>query len=145
MASKNIIAVTSILTVTIMALSFRFTDPQLYKNLQALPKDISRSGMDSTMDHFCNSLKVTCGYCHVKDINTNDWDHASDVKSEKLMARDMIRMTDSINQKFFKPEQPGFKNIVIQRVSCYSCHHGEHLPISIPPVPQKKSPWELGK
>lgn len=149
MISKNIIAVTSIITITITAFSFRYSDSPSYKNLQALPKDITRSAMDSTMDHFCNSLKVSCDYCHLKDEKTQRFDDASDVKSAKLMARDMIRMTDSINQKFFKPDVPGYKNISISTVSCYTCHKGEHIPVSTAPVVSlplpKKSPWDPNK
>ena len=146
MISKKITGVLTIITITIIMLSFTYSDPPHYKNLQALPKDISTRGLDSTMDHFCNSLKVTCGYCHVKDEKTNNWDDANDTKLEKQRAREMIRMTDTINLKFFPPDEAGnmgYKNISIRTVSCYTCHHGAQLPVSVPPfIEVKKSPWE---
>lgn len=141
--------VTAIIIIAISAFSFRYSDPPQYKNLQALPKDISRTSMDSTMDHFCNALKVSCEYCHSVDEITKRRDDASDAKAAKLMAREMIRMTDSINQKFFKPDEPGYKNIAISKISCYTCHKGEHIPVSVAPLnmlPEpKRSPWESRK
>ena len=148
MKYKNTLLVTGIILTSVLAGSFRYSDPPpTWKNLQVLPKDISKSALDSTMDHFSNSLKVTCGYCHVKDETTNTWDHANDKKSEKLMARDMIRLTDSINYKYFPTDQVGYKNIAVRVVSCYTCHHGEHMPASVAPAStpvQPKSPWNPG-
>src|SRR5215211_6677129 len=72
-----------------------------YKNLKVLPKNITKVQLDSVMHHFTNSLNVKCNFCHVRDKTTNEWNYASDENKHKLVARDMMRMTDKINDKYF--------------------------------------------
>src|SRR3954470_5477547 len=85
-----------------VAVSLAFTkDDPIYKNLQVLPKNITKQQMDSVMHHYSNSLGVRCSFCHVRNDSTKTWDFASDANKHKLVARDMMRMTDKINDQYF--------------------------------------------
>jgi len=81
---------------------------------------------------------VKCNFCHVRlDNEKKDWDYASDDKKHKLIARDMIRMTQSINKKLFKEEANGEGKIkLFNQVTCYTCHNGKEEPGKLPPVQQ---------
>ena len=86
------------------------------KNLKILKPDEVMTAMRS----FNTSLGVKCDFCHVAG------DNASDDKKPKLKARMMIEMTSQINTTHFNGKE---------RVSCYTCHHGENEPKSAPPPP----------
>lgn len=95
-----------------------------FKNLQVLPKNISKADLDKTMDSFKEALGVKCNYCHVK--NTEDkFVFESDDKPEKEMARKMMRMTHEINVKYFSF---GDEDEVIRAVTCYTCHYENPIP-----------------
>ena len=84
------------------------------KNLKVLKPDQVMTAMRS----FTIGLGVKCDFCHVSG------DFASDDKRPKLTARRMIEMTGQINATNFDGKD---------RVSCYTCHHGENEPKSAPP------------
>ena len=65
--------------------------PQTFKNLQALPKDIPRAELVSTMRGVAGGLGVRCTHCHVGPDNLEGMDFASDEKPTKRAARLMIR------------------------------------------------------
>jgi hypothetical protein len=98
-----------------------------HKNLKVLPKNISHDDLDKIMDEWKDALGVKCNFCHApqKD-NPRKMDYASDEKPEKNIARDMYKMTNRINKKFFHykktPESP------TAPVSCMTCHHGKAHP-----------------
>lgn len=95
-----------------------------YKNLQVLPKNISKADLEKTMDSFNEALGVKCNYCHVK--NSDDvFVFESDEKSEKEITRKMMRMTHEINVKYFSF---GNENDVIKAVTCYTCHYENPMP-----------------
>ena len=101
-------------------------DP-IYKNLKVLPKNISHEELDSVMHLFNNALGVKCNFCHAaQKENPKKLDFASDEKGEKDATREMMRMTNRINKKFFKykkdDEHP------IPPVGCVTCHHGDPHP-----------------
>ena len=73
-----------------------------FQNLQILPKDISKDGLDSVMHFFTASLGVHCTYCHQGDPATRKMDFASDAKPEKLIARKMMLMNIDINKNHFQ-------------------------------------------
>ena len=125
-----------IMLVSIIAFSAAFTtnDPPGYKNLKILPQDISKEALDSIMHTYSHSLGVKCGFCHVHNEETKSWDMASDNKPEKQIARKMMLMADSINRKFFNPENYAASQQLTQTITCYTCHHGEPMPVSIPEV-----------
>ena len=64
------------------------------------------------------ALGVRCDFCH------NMEDRASDEKPQKVMARKMMAMVKNINETTFSGEQ---------KVTCYTCHHGEQKPATPPP------------
>jgi hypothetical protein len=64
------------------------------------------------------ALGVRCDFCH------NMEDRASDEKPMKVTARRMMEMVKNINATTFNDEQ---------KVSCYTCHHGEEKPAAPPP------------
>jgi hypothetical protein len=100
------------------------------KNLQVLPKDISREQLLPIMKNFAQSLGVRCTYCHVgeegKPLST--FDFASDAKKDKLTARKMLVMVHRINEQDF-----GVKDFKDVKVTCYTCHRGSTKPLIAPP------------
>lgn len=98
-----------------------------YKNLQILPKDISKERLQSIMDGFNAAMGVKCGFCHVKNKETNEWDHASDAKGHKKEAREMMRMTAELNEKYFGVDMSEENPKVA--ITCYTCHRGEEHPV----------------
>jgi Photosynthetic reaction centre cytochrome C subunit len=99
-----------------------------FKNLKVLPRDISREDLDKVMDEFKDALGVRCSFCHVRSKeNPQEWDHASDAKPEKEVARKMMRMTKKINSKYFHFNKSVDADAV-QAVSCKTCHRGSPHP-----------------
>lgn len=98
-----------------------------FKNLKVYPKDVSKEVLDHDMDLFCNSLSVTCEYCHVHEGGDN-WDFASDKKHKKEEARGMMTMTKEININYFGVDYKTAKPADIA-MNCYTCHRGEEQPI----------------
>lgn len=124
--------------VALVAISLAFTNSQdrLYKNLKVLPKDISKPQLDSVMKHFTMALGVKCNFCHVKAEGTDQWDFPSDVNKHKLVARDMMKMTNKINKKYFDVTGSGKNLNVKQMVTCYTCHNGSKEPLVTAPPRQ---------
>ncbi len=85
------------------------------KNLQVLPKTSTRAEVRDIMKAQSKALGVECEYCH--DVP----DMASDKNENKKVARQMMRMTTEINQKWFRSERK-------EGVTCYTCHHGHTEP-----------------
>ena len=98
------------------------------KNLQVLPKDISRQQLGDVMQGFARSLGVRCDHCHMgESMQTMDW--ASDDKDEKKNAREMMRLVRTINE--------GIGSALTKttharaQVTCETCHRG----LPVPPTP----------
>lgn len=89
-----------------------------FKNLQVL-KDITPDQLLPAMQFMSASLGVECGFCHVRDAFDKD------DKQSKQTARRMIRMTFALNADQFHGERA---------VTCYTCHRGSAMPVSIPMV-----------
>ena len=117
--------------------AFTRDDPG-YKNLKVLPKNITRQQMDSVMHHFSNSLGVKCNFCHMRNDATKTWDFPSDENKHKLAAREMMKMMEKINDKFF--DVTGSKKDLNARlmVTCYTCHHGSTDPATRPPAHERE-------
>lgn len=101
------------------------SDSSLFKNLQVLPKDISKEDLDKVMHNFTESLGVKCMFCHVHTGNDfrSGWDMASDDKPEKNTARYMMKMTAGINSTYFNFDNSS-KPDTISVVKCVTCHRG---------------------
>jgi len=120
-----VIGLVGLISLAAMAPSPHKDEPKA-KNLKVLPKDISHHELDSIMDNFKMALGVKCDFCHARSKdNPKRLDFASDEKEYKLVARDMMKMTNKINKKYFK-EHEG--NDEIAAIQCATCHNGNKKP-----------------
>jgi photosynthetic reaction center cytochrome c subunit len=93
------------------------TAEEVYKNIQVF-KGVPASELEGNMAFITGSLGVRCNYCHVTPFD-------KDEKPTKLAARKMIQMVLDINKGSFNGAGA---------VSCYTCHRGQPLPVSVPPL-----------
>ncbi|HYK45956.1 MAG TPA: c-type cytochrome [Parafilimonas sp.] len=98
-----------------------------FKNLQVLPKDISKDSLDKIMDGFKVALGVHCDFCHVRNEEKKQFDFAADDKVEKNIARHMMKMTTDINANYFNFINSA-KPDTISVVKCATCHRGDPHP-----------------
>ncbi len=89
-----------------------------FKNLQVLPKSMSKDELKAYMKGQARALGVECDFCH--DVP----DMASDKNEKKLIARKMMQMTNEVNDKWLK----GMKDVEKNKVTCVTCHQGHELP-----------------
>ena len=104
-----------------------------FKNIQAL-KGIPADQLIPAMQFISASLGVECEFCHVHEKMD------SDDKKPKKIARQMITMMLDIDKNNFDGRL---------EVTCYTCHRGAAMPVSIPAIkdeemagpggPEKKS------
>jgi photosynthetic reaction center cytochrome c subunit len=100
-----------------------------FKNLKVLPKNISGEELHKVMRSFNDALGVKCSFCHAKPKAGEEHpDFSSDEKSEKLIARKMIKMTNRINKKFFHAKTKIGDADALLEVHCATCHHGAPHP-----------------
>src|SRR2546423_2823274 len=97
----------------------------LFKNLQILPKDITKDSLDKVMHGFNEALGVKCFFCHVHEGNDfkAGWKFDSDDKPEKNTARYMLKMTAGINATYFNIDSSSRPD-TIQAIKCVTCHRG---------------------
>ena len=121
--------------IALILMSFAVTkDEPTYKNLKVLPKNINKKQMDSVMHHFASSLGVKCNYCHQYNAEQKAMDFASDANEKKGVARDMLKMMQKLNKKYFDVNDS--KNLTAKlEITCYSCHNGKANPATQPPPP----------
>lgn len=132
--------------VLFLAASFAFTNREepKYTNLKILPKNITHEQMDSVMHHFTASLNVKCNFCHVRNEEKKEWDWASDENKHKLVAREMMKMTNKINDKYFPVGEKAEKLSANLMVTCYTCHHGATEPVTKAPRPERREQRPAG-
>lgn len=124
--------------IGIMALSIAASAPQPREepklvNLKVFPKNVPYRVLDHAMDVWAASLGVHCNFCHVRNAETKKMDFASDEKPEKLMAREMFKMTAKINTKYFKGTKDSLGMVITTGINCYTCHKGtSHPEIKLP-------------
>ncbi|HEY0274435.1 MAG TPA: c-type cytochrome [Chitinophaga sp.] len=124
-------------TVLLCSLSLP-QDDEKPKNLKVMSKNSTHEQVDSVMHTFKLALGVKCGYCHApqKD-NPKKLDFASDDNPRKDIARDMMRMTGTINKKYFAHAQDSLGHAIVA-VSCVTCHNGSPAPKYIPDEPTQE-------
>jgi len=132
MIKKRTFAILGTITALIIATSATMPqedkDQPQYKNLKVLPKKISHEDMEKVMHHYNKALGVKCNFCHAKASDgSNKLDFASDEKPEKASAREMMKMTNKINLKYFGGKKEVFNQAVME-VSCNTCHNGKAHP-----------------
>ncbi len=134
---KNIIivavAVSAVILLSAAAIPNK-TVQHKFKNLKVLPKDISEEALDKIMDNYNFALGVKCGFCHERNDSTKHLDFPSDAKGEKNVARDMMRMTNDLNNKYFNFNK---SKVVPETVSCITCHRQNAMPVA-DTMPQRK-------
>ncbi len=102
------------------------------KNLQVLPKDMTRQEVVAKMRGIAIALGVRCEYCHVSTTGPDGReqnDFAADDKDTKKTARGMLRMVNDINEKYLKELRPDLAPL--HQVTCETCHHGLARPRTI--------------
>jgi hypothetical protein len=131
---KRILSV-SVGFLALVLMSFAITkDDRLYKNLKVLPKNTTKKQMDSVMHHFTSSLGVKCNHCHQYNAEQKAMDFASDAIDKKNMAREMMKMTQRLNKKYFHVGDSKSLTAKLE-ITCYSCHNGKAHPATQPPPP----------
>lgn len=103
--------------------------PPPMTNLQVLPKEMPRAEVINIMRNFEAALQVECGHCHVwtgPNLPTNDY--ASDVKPQKKIAREMLKMVMAANQQIGPAVQANAQRTA-QQVTCAMCHRGKPIPV----------------
>ena len=121
--------------VTFVALTSMAPDQEGFKNLKVLPKNISHEQLGKTMHEWAGSLGVHCDFCHAPNAEGKGLDFASDAKPEKEMARNMFKMMNKINQKYFEAKKDSLGMMMKTGVNCYTCHRGDsHPEIKLPPM-----------
>ncbi len=110
----------------------RMPIPDKFTNLKVLAKDISKDDLVQTMRLFSRSLGVHCDFCHEFKDETPDF--ASDLRDEKMAARNMMKMVHDINQNYMPKAQPLPGEEKKQTgVNCWTCHRGHKEPEQGPP------------
>ncbi len=98
-----------------------------FKNLQVLPKTITKEELKAQMKAQSKALGVECDFCH--DVP----DMASDKNEKKLIGRKMIQMTAELNEKWITKLKGGEKHLV----TCGQCHQGHESPPPFTPADKK--------
>lgn len=100
--------------------------PTKAKNLKVLPADTPPEKLRGTMLGFTRALGVRCTHCHVgtEGQPLSMYDFASDERPNKDVARGMMRMLGTVNEKLLeiRPASAGVN------MSCYTCHRGVSVP-----------------
>jgi Photosynthetic reaction centre cytochrome C subunit len=97
-------------------------------NLQVLPKDIAVPDLMALMRGYSKALGVECEFCHAQDPQTHRPNFASDAKPDKAIARTMISMTQTINQKYLSTVKDPDATPADKTVTCGTCHRGNSMP-----------------
>jgi Photosynthetic reaction centre cytochrome C subunit len=112
-----------------------------FRNLQVLPRDITREQLLATMRTFTRGLGVRCNHCHVVTATAPKevLDFPADTKEEKRVARVMLRMVNDINGTWMhRVEEAEGEHVDASappemRVVCWTCHRGKTEPEAPPP------------
>jgi hypothetical protein len=131
---KRIFSVT-VCFIALILMSFAITkDEPTYKNLKVLPKNTNKKQMDSVMHHFTASLGVKCNFCHQYNAEQKAMDFASDANEKKATAREMLKMMQKLNKKYFHVGNTKSLTAKLE-ITCFSCHNGKENPATLPPPP----------
>jgi hypothetical protein len=140
--NKKIVVTLGLLSVVVLGAMTSMTpkkpQDEGFKNLKVLPKNISNDNLHKVMEEWEHSLGVHCNFCHVRNEETKKMDWANDAKPEKEMARDMYKMMNKINQKYFHAKKDSLGMIMQAGVNCNTCHRGTAHPEVV--IPEGKGP-----
>lgn len=105
----------------------------LFKNLQVLPKDISKPELKAVMKKQARALGVECDHCHTQP------NMDAETKNKKI-GREMMILTNAINQGTADKKPAGSKDLIKawdyykkhldgkKDVTCETCHQGHEEP-----------------
>jgi len=133
---KKIAVVSGLIAFTLIGISASRqpgNDPPRWKNLRIIPKTVDDVYMEALMNKYDRDLGVTCNYCHAATkpgVVPQRADFPSDDNPEKKVAREMMRMTDRINKKYFGIENTYDFDFEMKKkaaVTCRTCHRGTLL------------------
>lgn len=131
---KSYLVTIGLVVMIVISSAFTKDDPQ-YKNLKVLPKNTTKQQMDSVMKHFSVALGVKCNFCHVYNQEQKSMDFASDGNNHKAVAREMMKMTSNINNKYFDVKKAERLDADLE-VTCYTCHNGKVHPAKFAAAPK---------
>src|SRR5258706_7801858 len=119
--------------LTVLALLFTGTAsaqiPDKFTNLQVVPKDISKADLVMTMRNLAGALGFRCHNCHVGPDDLTGMDFAIDEKPTKKVAREMLKMVQSVNATLETlPPRAEPEAEPRGSVTCYTCHRGAQRP-----------------
>ena len=93
---------------------------QKFTNVQVLPFETKKEIMKYMKKTVSKSLDVKCKFCH------NIKDYSDDGNPHKLVAREMMRMVESMNthldSAFATGMKSGMKHSSPPKVECWVCH-----------------------
>src|SRR5688500_174075 len=97
--------------------------PDSLINVQVFPRTTPVPDVMAAMRTFAMGLGVRCQFCHVGEegMPLERFDFASDEKRTKLVARQMMRMVQEVNQRL--DTIPG-RTPAGLAASCATCHRG---------------------
>lgn len=123
---QSIFAFTTALTLAVPGAA---QIPSKFTNLKFLPHDIARDSLVNIMRGFSFALGVRCQYCHVggDGVSFAGVEFAKDDDPDKVKARFMLRMVDSLN-RFVLPQLPGAGSNLV-KIECKTCHRGINKPL----------------
>ncbi len=104
--------------------------PDSLINVHVFPKTTPVMQVVGAMRDFSGALGVRCHYCHVGEEGRplETYDFAVDQKRPKLVARQMMRMTQEINRRL--DTIPARQTPAVQ-VTCATCHRGVARPVTL--------------
>jgi len=104
--------------------------PDSLVNTRVIPRTTPVTQVIGQMRNITAGLGVRCQFCHVGEegLTLERFDFASDAKRTKLVAREMMRMVQSINRTL--DSLPGRSGPGVQ-VTCSTCHRGVSQPVPL--------------
>jgi len=104
--------------------------PDSLVNTRVIPRSTPVTQVVGVMRNFAGELGVRCQFCHVGDegMPLDRFDFASDQKRTKLVARQMMLMTQEINRRL--GSIPG-RVATSPQAACVTCHHGVSRPVPL--------------
>lgn len=118
------------------------TPTEEFTNLLVLPNEIAPDDLREIMRSYTRALGVRCTYCHVGERGKphQHGDFAKDDKPTKTTAREMMRMTNDLNQKYLAALSSRSEPSI--RVQCVTCHHGVTEPRTLQEI--LEATYEIG-
>ena len=140
---RSYLVTLGLIVMVVVSMAFTKDEPQ-YKNLKVLPKNTTKQQMDSVMKHFTVALGVKCNFCHTYNQELKSMDFASDANKHKGIARDMMKMTAKINDKYFDVKKAERLDADLE-VTCYTCHNGKGHPAKFAAARPQQAPADSTK